>query len=445
MKKNRNFIKTFAFLSLQAICSATFAIEYAVSEIKISKSTDESNVALFNSPITTFEDRTYISYVEKYGNRYRTVIKSIDKTNRIKSWVLEENNLNDPYHAQPSIGVDRDGYIHATYNMHSSPWQYSKSILPQNIEQWQFLGQNLDGPSDKLASTRILGKGTAAIPGNRITYQYMANDRNGQLYACFREATHNTKDVSYSDETWSLGLVKYSEKTKTWERLGISESPLATQAGQIALGCRIYFDTSNNLHLSWIWHVNYFNNGHSKPKIIAYATSSDGGKSFKNINSKALNLPIGLNADNHVLDSDFYESYTRVGVGPAVVILPSPDSKKRRSIVVKEGNQWSPPRPLPFGAVEILEVHSLNTNIIAISSGLRFHISTDQGKTWSHHDINISNYKYQFWVDHLYSRHHRGIRILAQENKTGKLSVFTINFPPTNYISRPGKPLIELN
>ena len=51
--------------------------------------------------------------------------------------------MQNKYHTQASIGIDKLGHIHVAYNMHNTPWQYSISEYSENIESFIFFGQEV--------------------------------------------------------------------------------------------------------------------------------------------------------------------------------------------------------------------------------------------------------------------------------------------------------------
>jgi len=233
--------------------------------IELGIRTDKSNYALFNSPIFTYHGNIYVCFVqpdELSSGKYKTVIGKYSGG----EWQycdVEPNTSYDPWHTEPSLALDTLGYIHVTYNMHSSPWQYCKSILPENISSWEFLEQKLEGPHDKKESSYISGNGTANIPGNRITYQYMTIDREGTIYISYRECKYCSQGTDYYGMQWSLGISKYDVLSKTWQRLGPEGGvrPFATEPVRRAQVGRIFFDLNNRMHITWNWYHEYERDG----------------------------------------------------------------------------------------------------------------------------------------------------------------------------------------
>lgn len=438
MKFTKKIMLLSASISAQTYATIPQDINLDASEIPLHIKTDSSNFSLFNSPITTFNDTTYVSFVKPNGRNHETIIGTIKKNEEKKFITVEGNNLNDPYHAQPSLAVDPHGYIHITFNMHSSPWQYSVSSKPENIDSWIFKGENLNGRHDSLESTKVYGPGAAAIPGNRITYSYFAYDNSGDIHICFREMEFNVPQKEYRDDNMSLGVASYNAETRRWSRVGNSKSPLATSAGFQAQGCRIYFSKSSNMYISWTWYVSYFNDGHNKKNNVSLIYSDDKGSSFKNIYGTRLQLPLNIDSSTFVAKEDYFSGYTRISEGPTVLLLPKPNASIRRSTLSFQEGHWSLPSPIPYGGTELLYDQSRKL-LIAVSSGLELHFSDNNGKTWQTVKPVASSHKYYIWPDQRYTQTGRGIKLLTQDISTGNLSVFTFNFK--NFPTLPVLPL----
>lgn len=412
----------------------SYAANIKVEKISIPVTVDEANIGLFNSPISTYKNAIYIAYVEKIKNKqYSTSVGKLDESGKWVFSVVEPASMNNPYHAQPSLAVDKDGFIHVAYNMHSSPWQYSVSKEPENILEWTFKGQDLNGPHNDKQSAVVAGIGTASIPGNRITYQYMTTDRNGELYISYREALKNEQEVKYGEKQWSLGISKYDVIAKKWNRVGPKgfNLPFATEPGFRPQVAHMSFDYNNNMHVSWNWYVEYDLDGANKKNVISYACSKDGGLSFETASGESLSLPVRRQPSDKIIETDYYQSYTSVGAtfdgSPLVSIMPKPPSVKNRSIIAFTKNKgWGKPIDLPYGATHF---YINNNNVItAVSSGIRIHRSYNNGKVWEFKEIDINDGPYTIWLDNSYINTTNNLRFLAQSSKTNKLYIYTVEF-----------------
>ena len=91
------------------------------------------NTAVFRgSSLATHGDTQYISYYDPDGN----LVLGKRKLGSV-NWTLHKTqykgNIKDA-HNVISIGVDGDGYIHASFDHHGHPLRYAKSVAPGSLE-----------------------------------------------------------------------------------------------------------------------------------------------------------------------------------------------------------------------------------------------------------------------------------------------------------------------
>lgn len=419
---------------LAALHLTTTVSAQQVEALPVGMVADDANIGYFNSPIQSFGTNIYVAFVEPQpGGRHRTRVGKWDG----KAWTfatVEEDTQNNQFHTQPSLAVDRDGYVHVVYNMHSTPWQYSVSRRPEDISEWAFRGQALLGPADQKPSSVVPGPGTAAIPGNRITYPYFTVDRNGTPYVTYRESLKNEANIAYEAMQWSMGLARYDLATRTWQRVGPSGGvfPFATEPDHRAQGAMVSFDRGNRMHVSWNWYVEYALDGANQPNEIAYARSLDGGMTFTGADGRPLTLPVAMSNGDRVIGPEHFYGYTSVmatSAGkPYVWVMPMESSKYGRSVIAFDSARgWSTPIPLPWGATSFAVDD--DQALLAVSSGLRLHVSPNLGRNWVTTVIEDSDGPYDHWLDRVYFRETGGIRLLAQSRRSGRLTVFTIEEP----------------
>lgn len=70
----------------------------------------------------------------------------------------------------PSLGMDRNGYLHLAAGMHNGGWEYYVSKAPRDISGFETHGWD--------SSAKILGE--------RISYPSFVTDRQGTLFATYR-------------------------------------------------------------------------------------------------------------------------------------------------------------------------------------------------------------------------------------------------------------------
>jgi len=132
----------------------------------------------------------------------------------------DTRTLLDPYHTQPSLAFDRNGYLHVAYNMHNLPWQYVVSHQPYDVRQFDFNGQSVT--LSQLDALRLSNKthypdvGKAQIPGNQITYPAFFKNRAGDLYLTYRYALRPAR--AWEERARAAGVARYDADNRTWRR-----------------------------------------------------------------------------------------------------------------------------------------------------------------------------------------------------------------------------------
>ena len=151
----RNFILFYYIIGIHLLAVSIINAQVLPIHSTIIKDfeTDPSIVNVFSTPITFFGNSIFTVRVEPPQGEsnqinLRTVIsKGIIGPNgqwKWTSYTIENRTLEDKYHTQPSLIVDKKGYIHVAYNMHNMPWQYSISKKPEDISEFVFKGEFID-------------------------------------------------------------------------------------------------------------------------------------------------------------------------------------------------------------------------------------------------------------------------------------------------------------
>ncbi len=215
------------------------------------------NTAVFRgSSLVTHGDTQYISYYDPDG--YVTLGKRKLGTD---DWTLHrtqyKGNINDA-HNIISIGVDGDGYIHASFDHHGHPLRYAKSIAPDSLD----LGDMMP----------MTGKDELDV-----TYPEFYTMPNGDLIFAYR---------SGASGRGNLVLNRYDITTKEWSRL---HDILIDGEGNRNAYWQLYADPKGTLHLSWVWRETWLvETNHD----LCYAKSEDGGKTWQKSDGSFYQLPI---------------------------------------------------------------------------------------------------------------------------------------------------------
>lgn len=302
------------------------------------------------------------------GINLRTVVRQGKQVSGVWRWtsaVVESRTMDDNYHTQPSIAVDKLGYIHIVYNMHNMPWQYVVSTKPNDITEFTFRGEPVGTAVLSLvkfkSQTPFPSLGSAAIPGTQITYPSFFKDRNGELYVTYRHAVRPKRP--FAQREYACGIARYNTSTQLWNALGgkiaVSDAD-AEQAGTVTAFCsqsgwwgyqpRLWFDKANAMHVSWAWRQGSAGGDCTN---LSYAVSTDGGRTFKRSNGEAYTLPIKVYDGESVLPDRSTKVACRSNLsGDATGANPLVSFQyfsKGFAATAKVNGRWTVPLGAPYG------------------------------------------------------------------------------------------------
>lgn len=436
--------------------------------------THTTNPPRFGTPLLTGPDGAiYVCYVSP---ALQTVITRKDPVTGV--WdtpVLLPGSAattnDDPFHTQCSIGQDSEGYLHAVYNMHNTPWQYARANAPHSIAAWTFLGQAAGiGGMGVPADAGCVGQcetdwlttepGIAAIPGNQITYPQFANDSAGALYVIYRHC--GDCGATFYSRQWAMSIAKYTPATQTWARVG--STPWATGAVKLPIGGQLFGDNAGRVHVSWLWcdHYTEAEGGlacRAYPNFVSYAYSDDGGTTWRQADGTALTLPLTHTGSATVVGASWFDLAGAVGYfalhstmmaslqaagRPFVVVYPNTTTTGLgivRGYVRYTAGAWTYP-PVNIGYSPTLVYEDALGVWTAVSSGLRLHRSTNQGATWTVTALDTARGAFTVAYDQPYLRRTNRLRLYANRGASGLLVIWTIPYdgpPPLERVRLPRK------
>lgn len=286
--------------------------------------------------------------------------------------VIEPRTSPDTYHTQPSVGVDKRGYVHIAYNMHNMPWQYMVSREPCSISDFEFRGEVLTDEDLHTVfeenRTPFPSVGRAAIPGNQITYPVFTVDRRGDLYVSFRFAVRPARP--WLERGFGAGIARYDVDSRTWHSIAgavplaredaITEAgrtqslPFAWQPGWTAYYPRLWFDAANGMHVVWTWREKEAGIDTKRP---SYAYRAGAGE-FRRADGSIYQLPI-LHQDAGAIDIPNQDTFfsgvaitTNCRGEPLAVVQPV-DSTRLLAWFDKQDRRWRTAAS-PHGASSVL-------------------------------------------------------------------------------------------
>ncbi|WP_245189642.1 BNR repeat-containing protein [Lunatimonas salinarum] len=183
--------------------------------------------------LLTSGDRQYIAYYDR--NRYMTVgqRKLTDPTFSLHTLPVFDREagegtstiLNWDSHNSVTIGIDKEGYLHLSGNMHVHPITYFRSEVAYDI------------------STLVQHKSMVGSNEQRCTYPHFMTNREGELLFHYRDGGSGNGNEIYNI---------YDTQTKTWSRL--LDTPLTDGQGLMnAYASQPKLMEDNWYHMYWVW------------------------------------------------------------------------------------------------------------------------------------------------------------------------------------------------
>lgn len=169
-----------------------------------------------------------------------------------------------------TLGIDKDGYIHLSGNMHVNPITYFRSTKPNDI------------------STLVQEMKMVGINEDRCTYPHFMNTREGELIFHYRDGSSGN-----GNEIYNL----YSCTTKQWNRL--LDTPLTDGQGLMnAYQTQPTLMADNWYHVYWVWRDTP---DCSTNHDLSYIKSPD-LKNWFNAFGEPVKLPVTLDNKSVIVD-----------------------------------------------------------------------------------------------------------------------------------------------
>jgi beta-glucanase (GH16 family) len=215
------------------------------------------NGAVFrkNSVVTQGRDQ-YVAYYDSAG--YVTLAKRRLPTG---AWQVQrtsyQGNVKDA-HNVISLMADGAGYLHLAFDHHNNPLRYCRSQAPGSLTM---------GALQPMLGTHE----------QRVTYPEFHRFPNGDLLFMYRDG---------GSGNGNLVLNRYAVKTQKWTRL---HDVLIDGEGKRNAYWQACLDARGTIHVSWVWR--------ESPNVasnhdMAYARSTDGGRTWQRSTGEAYQLPI---------------------------------------------------------------------------------------------------------------------------------------------------------
>ncbi len=353
----------------------------------------------FQTSVVSHKGNIYFGFVDAALNG---CISKKDKNGTVTTTVVVRSVLEDP-HNSVSIGIDAEGYIHWTGDMHQDAMKYFRSDKPEDISTFS----QLDG---NIANGGMWGP-------HGVSYGRFIQSRKGTLFFISRQRLGTNSDgwvpggqgghiQVYNTDTkrWnqlgSLGYSFQSDKGRTitggmdnlhqtkaifWDNSGAGVPP---NNGYQGYKIRVVFDKNNRLHMVWNVAKNPIRTTVSDTHThLMYAYSDDEGLTWKKSDGTSLNLPITTETGDVVYMEDPNVDAQRMFNGCYIALTSDNKpiicqwSYSRNLLVFKyNGSSWSNESSV-WNLGWPGEAFTDDNGWITTMDGSRWKRSNDDGKT----------------------------------------------------------------
>ncbi|HEX5167974.1 MAG TPA: BNR repeat-containing protein [Cyclobacteriaceae bacterium] len=218
--------------------------------------TSVNAVVFRKNSVVTHKGMQYVSYYDSSG-----FVMLAKRDLRKDEWHVERTpyrgNVSDA-HNSISLMVDGEGYLHLSWDHHSQPLNYCRSVRPGSLtltQRMAMVGRDEDD----------------------VTYPEFHRLPSGDLIFLYRSGMSGRGN---------LIMNRYDTKLGKWFRV---QDVLVDGEGKRNAYWQFCTDALGTLHLSWVWR--------ESPDVstnhdLCYARSKDNGKTWERSNGEPYQLPI---------------------------------------------------------------------------------------------------------------------------------------------------------
>lgn len=169
-----------------------------------------------------------VFYIAYYNHERNMVIASYtEKTKKLRKTILSET-LGWDSHNGVNIGIDRDGYIHLSGNMHKNRLIYFRGLKPYDISFFDRISK-MTGNNE-----------------NSCTYPIFFNNLDDKLFFRYRNGKSGKGD---------LFINTYNENKQEWLPV-TNQSLFDGENERNAYPCDFVLGPDNYFHVCWVWRNN---------------------------------------------------------------------------------------------------------------------------------------------------------------------------------------------
>jgi hypothetical protein len=254
---NRNFAVISFFMAMTFFSSNVNAqLKVTETEVGLGWSNNSVNTVIFrNSALTSFKGVQYTAYYDPEG-RMVLAKRNLKK----KKWETVvtpyTGNVKDA-HNDISIAIDREGYLHVSWDHHDTRLRYVRSKKAFSLELGE--EQPMTGEDE-----------------SKVTYPEFHNLPNGKLLFCYRSGASGRGNMI---------MKSFDVKTQQWTSL---QNNLIDGENQRSAYWQMYVG-KKGIYISWVWRESW---DVSTNHDLCYAFSPDGGKTWQKSTGEKYTLPI---------------------------------------------------------------------------------------------------------------------------------------------------------
>lgn len=178
--------------------------------------------AMTMCPMLTRDGMQYVAYYDANGQM--TVAGRRLESDKWTYKKLDDKIMWDS-HNYISMGMDSEGYLHVSGNMHGAHLRYYRSAKPGDV-------------SSLVGVHKMVGSQEKSV-----TYPRFFNGVSGELFFMYRDGSSGQGNTL---------IDRYDPKTRTWSRIG--DKPILDGEGLMnAYNCLPKHDSRGVYHLAWVW------------------------------------------------------------------------------------------------------------------------------------------------------------------------------------------------
>lgn len=242
-------LSTYVFISLTAVAAQEAPQSFAIHTLS-EKGSSRATAYAASNKLVTLGELTHVAWLDSIS--LTRVCTYNNRTGELGPvYTIGEGHDN---HGGPSMCADSEGYLHIVYGPHHHPFQYRRSLRPNDASEWTEVVQFAE----------------------KATYPSLVCDSEDTLHVTYRR----------SGERWQMVYQKKPKGQDWGEPVVLLESSVPDY---MQWGNALAIDQQDRLHLGF--HI-YSRQKHEAGFAFGYWYSDNHGKTWRTSGGDALSLPV---------------------------------------------------------------------------------------------------------------------------------------------------------